>query len=232
MRAKNVMTSPCISVSPDAAVTEIAAMLIKHHISGVPVVDKDHHVLGIVSEGDLIRRVESGTDRKPRSWWLRPFVDSDVLAGEYVKSHARKARDVMTSPAVTVGEETALSDIASLLESKHIKRVPVVRDGKLVGIVSRANLVQCLAAAKDRPLELPAPSDQEIRRRLFAALESQSWATTGMTNVTVSKGVVELWGIVGSEKEMQATRVAAEAINGVVQVIDHRAIRAAVPASM
>lgn len=229
MRAKNVMTTGCITVSPETPVSEIAATLIKHHISGVPVVDNAGQVVGIVSEGDLIRRVESGTEKKPRSWWLRPFVDRDVLAGEYIKSHAKKARDVMTSPAVTVTEETALADIATKLESQHIKRVPVVKNGKLVGIVSRANLVQCLAAARDIPLELPAPSDQEIRRQLTAKLQAAPWATSIMTNVTVSKGVVELWGIAGSAKEIQGARVAAEEISGVVQVVDHRALRSELP---
>lgn len=232
MHARNVMTTTCIAVSPETPVVEIAALLLRHHISGVPVIDDDRHVLGVVSEGDLIRRVESGTEHKARAWWLRPFVGADVLADEYLKSHGKRARDVMTSPAVTIGEDMPLADIANTLESQHIKRVPVVRAGKLVGIVSRANLVRCLAATKDRPLELPPPGDQEVKRRLIALLESAPWATAGMTNVTVAKGVVELWGIVGSEKEMQATRVAAEAIEGVAQVIDHRAVRASLPAAL
>lgn len=228
MRAKDIMTTRCITVSPSTAVSEIAKTLLKHHISAVPVVDDAGNVVGIVSEGDLIRRVEAGTDTKPRSWWLRAVVSPETLAGEYVKSHAKKARDVMTSPAVTVTEETSVADIAKILETKQIKRVPVVRHDKPVGIVSRANLLHCLAETKGADLEPPAPLDQEIRQRLTTALERQPWANIGATNVTVARGVVTLWGIVESAKEKQATRVAAEGIPGVVQVIDNRALREAV----
>ena len=228
MRAKDIMTIRCITVSPSTTVSEVARTLLKHHFSAVPVVDDAGGVVGIVSEGDLIRRVEAGTDTKPRSWWLRAVVSPETLAGEYVKSHAKKARDVMTSPAVTVTEDTAVADIATLLESRQIKRVPVVRGGKPVGIVSRANLLQALAAGDG--LALPAASDDEIRRRLTAALAKQPWASVGSTNVTVAKGVVTLWGIVESAAEKQATRVAAEAIPGVVQVVDHRVLHAAVGA--
>jgi len=228
MRAKDIMTIRCITVSPSTTVSEVARTLLKHHISAVPVVDDAGGVVGIVSEGDLIRRVEAGTDTKPRSWWLRAVVSPETLAGEYVKSHAKKARDVMTSPAVTVTEDTAVADIATLLESRQIKRVPVVRGGKPVGIVSRANLLQALAAGDG--VALPAASDDEIRHRLTAALAKQPWASVGSTNVTVAKGVVTLWGIVESAAEKQATRVAAEAIPGVVQVVDHRVLHAAVGA--
>lgn len=224
MRAKDVMTKPCITVSPDATVSEIASLLIKHHISGVPVIDGNGKIVGIVSEGDLIRRVETGTAKKPRSWWLSMVSDPDQMAADFVKAHARKARDVMTRSVITVDDDAPLAEIAGLLEKNHIKRVPVVCNGELVGIVSRANLVQCLAATRGHGLELPSPSDDEIRRRLTEALEREPWAYIGRTNITVSKGVVELWGFVGSKKEIQATRAAAEEIPGVAQVLDHRAI--------
>ena len=228
MKARDVMVSPVITVRPYSSVQDLAKIFMERHISAVPVVDDRSHVVGIVSEGDLIRRVEAGTDTTPRSWWLRAVVSPETLAGEYVKSHAKKARDVMTSLAVTVTEETSVADIATILETKQIKRVPVVRHGKPVGIVSRANLLHCLAETKGADLEPPAPLDQEIRQRLTTALERQPWANIGATNVTVARGVVTLWGIVESAKEKQATRVAAEGIPGVVQVIDNRALRQAV----
>ena len=157
MRAMDVMTTNVITVSPDTSVQEVAKILSERSISGVPVVDAQNRLVGIVSEGDLLHRVEMGTDRRPdrrtgrrRSWWLDTVGSDEELARAYVKSHGRTARDVMTSEVTSVSETTELADIANLLETKRIKRVPVVRDGKLVGIVSRANLVRALAAAGSR----------------------------------------------------------------------------------
>jgi len=227
MLAKDIMTQPCITVSADASVAEIAATLLKHHISAVPVVGNDGGILGIVSEGDLVCRVETGTDAKHRSWWLRMLTAPDMLAAEYVKSHGKKACDIMTSPAVTIRENTTVAEVARLLEERRIKRVPVTRGSKIVGIVSRANLVQCIASTK--PLELPSPSDSAIRQRLASTLLAQPWASATESNIIVNKGVVELWGVAGSEQEKKATRVAAEGIPGVVQVVDHRALKVQIP---
>jgi len=224
MRAKDIMTPCSIVVSPDTPVAAIARVLVDYHISGVPVVDGDK-VVGIVSEGDLMRRAELGTDKRRRSWWLELLMDEAELAKEFVKTHGRLARDVMSSPVVSVTEDTPVADIAATLEKHHIKRVPVLRDTRLVGIISRANLVQCLAATGGRDLERPtAASDEEIRRRLIEMLEKQPWASVH-TSVLVRNGVVELWGFVESEAEKKATRIAAEEIPGVKQVIDHRALR-------
>ncbi len=157
MRAMDVMTTNVITVSPDTSVQEVATLLSERGISGVPVVDAENRLVGIVSEGDLLHRVETGTDRRPdrrsgrrRSWWLDTVGSDEELARDYVKSHGRTAKDVMTSEVISVSETTELADIANLLETKRIKRVPVVRDGRLVGIVSRANLVRALAAAGSR----------------------------------------------------------------------------------
>ncbi len=145
MRAKDVMTSPIVTVGPEATVQEIAKLLIERQVSGMPVLDQGGRVVGIVSEGDLMRRVEHA-DERHRSWWLKLFSDEITEATEYVKTHGRRAAEVMTRDVVTVDEDTPLHEIAALLEERRIKRVPVVRDGRLVGIVSRANLLHGLAA--------------------------------------------------------------------------------------
>ncbi|HEX7008018.1 MAG TPA: CBS domain-containing protein [Alphaproteobacteria bacterium] len=229
MKAKDVMTARVITVGPEAKVRDVADLLLRHRISAVPVVDNDDRLVGIVSEGDLIHRVETGTEKRPRSWWLHLFTDSATLAEEYVKSHATKVADVMTKRVITVDEQTDLTDIAAILEKNHIKRVPVVRDGRVVGIVSRANLIQGLAAAKP---EMPTVNgdDDQIRAEILKAIESQPWSEHGVVNVTVTNGVVEIWGVYNSDSEREASRVAAENVPGVREVKDHR-IRQTVTAS-
>jgi CBS domain-containing protein len=224
MKAKDIMTTPVLTVGRYATVPEIARIMLERHVSGLPVVDEGMRVLGVVSEGDLVRRTEIGTDQRRRSWWLEFLADPADLAREYVKTHGLKARDVMTAPAIAVGEDASLSEIAETLEKHHIKRVPVVRDGRLVGIVSRANIVQLVAAAKR--LDAPVAADDEtIRRRVVETLAKQPWARLGTTNITANAGVVEFWGFVDSEEERVASRVAAEAVAGVKKIVDHRALR-------
>src|SRR5215468_2905856 len=144
MKAADVMVSAVISVRPNARVEEVASTLLANRISAVPVIDKQGELLGIVSEGDLMRRAEAGTDRS-RSWWLEYLTGKQVLAAEYVKSHSHKVTDVMTRSVITATPETPLGEIAMLLERNRIKRVPIVQNGKVVGIVSRANLLQAVA---------------------------------------------------------------------------------------
>ena len=144
MHAIDVMTSEVISVDENATVPAVARLLAERGISAVPVVDKDNQVIGMVSEGDLLHRAETGTERR-RAWWLDMMASTNRLAGDYIKSHSVQVKDVMTRNVLSVTETTPVADIALLLETNRIKRVPVVRDGKLVGIVSRANLVQALA---------------------------------------------------------------------------------------
>jgi CBS domain-containing protein len=222
MHARDIMSTPVVSVAPDTPVTEIAALLFKTRISGVPVLDKDR-LVGLVSEGDLLRRHEIGTDRVKRggSWWLRMF-SADQTPAEYVKSHGRFARDVMTREVVTVTPDTPVAKIASLLESRGIKRVPVMHDKQLVGIVSRANLVQALAGIRPAAIRVTPPADQAIRGRLQAELERQSWWREPVSNVIVTDGVVHFFGIIQSEDQQDAARVAAENIPGVRGVEDHR----------
>jgi CBS domain-containing protein len=225
MRAMDVMTTNVITVSPDTPVQEVAKILSERSISGVPVVDVENRLIGIVSEGDLLHRVEMGTDRRTgrrRSWWLDSVGSDEELARAYVKSHGRTAKDVMTSEVTSVSETTELADIANLLETKRIKRVPVVRDGKLVGIVSRANLVRALAAAGSRLSADTATDDRTIRQKLLAELQGQEWVHAWAADIIVRDGVVHIWvSDDRPEEERQALRVAAENIPGVRGVEEH-----------
>jgi len=222
MKARDVMVSPVITVKPSSLVKDVAGIFLKRHVSAAPVVDDEGQLVGIVSEGDLLHRQEAGTERK-RSWWLRLMTDDDVLARDYTKAHARKVGDLMTRNVITATPETELGDIAMLLEKHAIKRVPIMQDGRLVGIVSRANLIQ--AVASSRPELQVSCSDENIRDRLLAHLKSQPWAHTTLLNATVNGGVVDLWGQTYSEDEKTAIRVAAEGMPGVHTVNDHLAVR-------
>lgn len=221
MQARDVMVSPVITVSRSATVREVASILLEKRISAVPVVDNIGKVVGIVTESDLMHRTEAGTER-PYSWWVHFLAGDATIAAEYVKSHAVKVEDVMTSDVITAAPETPLHEIATLLEERQIKRVPIVdKVGNLVGIVSRANLLQVVASARPK-LEMTLP-DSTIRQKLLNDLKKQSWAHTHNLGVTVTNGVVDLWGYAQSDEERKAIRVAAEAIPGVTSVKDHLA---------
>jgi CBS domain-containing protein len=220
MLARDVMTPKVVTVSPDTRVAEIARILLDRRISGVPVVDADGRLVGIVTEGDLLRRPELGTERS-RGWWLRLFGDQRAEAEAYAKSHGTRAEEIMTRNVVTVTEDTSVAEIARLLETHRIKRVPVLRDGRLVGIVSRANLLHALAAGAAMP---PAPTrvdDRSIRDEVMRRLDRAEWMTHGPLNVIVTDGVVQVWGFVESEAERTAIRVAVENVPGVVGVDLH-----------
>ena len=212
MQARDVMVAPVITVKPNSSVRDVANLFLKHKISAVPVVDDTGKLVGIVTEGDLLHRVENDTEMR-RSSWLRIFTDQDVLATEYAKSHSRKVADVMTTRVVFAAPEASLADIAMLMERHSIKRVPIVNKGQLVGIVSRANLIQALATAPSS-LQIPL-SDQAIRDRLLAHLRAQPWPHTAQLNATVKDGVVDVWGICHSDAEREAIRIATENIPGV-----------------
>jgi len=214
------MTNDVISVGDHATVPAVARLLAERGISAVPVVDKQDRVIGMVSEGDLLHRAETGTERR-RSWWLDMVSSTNKLAGEYIKSHSGKVKDVMTRDILSVTEETPVADVAVLLETNRIKRVPVLRDGKLVGIVSRANLVRALAMTISASASGAGADDRSIRERLLAELKAQNWAEVSPANVTVKDGVVHLWSSYLSEQEKRALVVAAENIPGVRRVEDH-----------
>lgn len=226
MQVKDVMTTSVAAVPPHMAIEEVAAFLLERRISAAPVVDDDGRLLGIVSEGDLLRRPETGTER-PRSWWLSLFASSTEAAADYIKTHGRRAIDVMTRDVVTVGEDTPLSEVAGLLERHRVKRLPVVRDGQLVGIISRADLLRALAAARPGPAAPSVADDRVIRDKLMAHLREVGLPHIHLVNVVVSDGVVHLWGLVDSEVEGEALRVAAEEVPGVRAVESHLATRRA-----
>ena len=225
MRAVDVMTTEVITVDPDTSVQALAALLSERGISGAPVVDAENRVVGIVSEGDLLHRVETGTERRTgrrRSWWLDTIAADRRLAREYVKSHGRVVRDIMTRDVVSVSDTTELADIAILLETKRIKRVPVVRDDRLVGFVSRANLVRALATTKSEPAPIVDPGDRAISDQLLAELRGKNWVDISSADIIVRDRVVHIWFSEEQSREERLTfRVAAENIPGVLRVEEH-----------
>ena len=220
MQVKDVMTPKVISVQPDDSILKAAQLMLENRISGLPVVGKGGELVGIVTEGDFLRRSELGTQRH-RPKWLEFIVGPGRLANEYVHAAGRKVEDVMTAEPVTVGDSEPLEAVVKLMERHRIKRIPVVRDAQMVGIVSRANLMHALASL-DREHQATAGSggpDWAIRGEILAALGRQRWAPD--INVLVRNGVVELWGAITDERERQALVVAAENVAGVKQVHDH-----------
>ncbi len=220
MRAMDVMTSEVVTVSETATVQAAAKLMAKHGISPLPVVDRDKRVIGMVSEGDLLHRAETGTERR-RAWWLDLMSSTNELAGDYIKSHSGRVADVMTRDVISVTDTTPVADIAILLETNRIKRVPVLRDGRLAGIVSRANLVRALAMTISDTPGGREDDDRAIRERLLAELRAQRWAEAAPDNVTVKDGIVHLWSSYMSDRERRALVVAAESIPRVRRVEDH-----------
>jgi CBS domain-containing protein len=218
MQAADVMVTDVISVGPNTTVHQVADILLKNRISAVPVLGEQREILGIVSEGDLIRRAESGTLQR-NSWWLDLLASKQSLAINYVKTHALKAADVMTVDVISATPETPLADVATLLETHRIKRVPIVKNGKLVGIVSRANLLQALASTRNQKATVNV-RDSEIRRKVLARLNAEGWRPS-MLNVTVHNGTVDLWGLINSDAERKAARIAVEVVPGVQAVNDN-----------
>jgi CBS domain-containing protein len=220
MKVRDIMTTQIVTVTEEAAVSEIAALMLDKGISGVPVVDGRGDLVGMISEGDLIHRAEIGTE-EPRSWWLNLFTGQEDRARDYVKSHGAHARDVMTRPARYVDADVPIAEVARRLERERVKRLPVLDDGKLAGIVSRADLLRALAARPALSPEAPAATDRNIRDSLMRTLDHEDWAASAMVNVIVSDGVVNLWGVVDTEDQRRAIKVAAENTPGVKGVEDH-----------
>jgi CBS domain-containing protein len=218
------MTTNVTTVDPDMSVRDLAALLSERGISGAPVVDSSGRIVGIVSEGDLLHRAELGTEKREHrrhSWWLEHYASG--LAQDYVKSHGRAVRDIMTRNVTTVMEETSLADVAMELETKRIKRVPVMRGGQIVGIISRSNLVRALGATLAGPAAGAGEDDRTIRTALLTELAQQQWAgRLWEQDIIVSNGVVHLWfGSDEPEERRRAVRVATENIPGVRGVDEH-----------
>lgn len=219
MKAKDVMTSTVISVQPNATILQAARQMLQHHISGLPVIDHSGEIVGILSEGDFLRRRETGTERK-RSRWLEFLMGPGKIAVDYTHSHGSKATEVMTTNVYTVIEDTNLEDIVELMERRRIKRVPVMRGKKVVGMVTRSNLMHAMVSlARAEPKS--AKDDTAIREALLAEMQKESWAPAAMANVVVRDGVVELWGVIIDERQREALKVAAENVPGVKAVKDH-----------
>ncbi|MBX6373943.1 MAG: CBS domain-containing protein [Acetobacteraceae bacterium] len=215
MRARDLMTTSLVTVPPDAPVEAVARVLSDRGISGAPVVDSSGKLLGMVTEGDLMRRLAAVEDR-PQSWIAGLFKSADDQAARYARTHGRKARDVMTTDLVTVDEDTPIEHIARIIEEKNIRRVPVVRDGKLLGVVSRADLLRALIAPP-QSLSADAP-DSRIRIRVLEAMRCEPWVDTYFIFPDVNDGVVTFYGFCRSEKVKQGLRVLAEGVPGVKEV--------------
>jgi CBS domain-containing protein len=218
MRAHQIMTRSVITIAPDATVLEAAKTMLQHHISGLPVIDAAGQLVGIVSEGDFIRRSEIGTQRK-RGRWLKFLLGAGLTATDYVHEHGRKVSEVMTTDPITVAEDATLEQIVTSMETNGVKRLPVLRESKLVGIVSRANLLQAVASLA-REIPDPTADDDHIRSRIVAAIEKNDWSPFGL-NVIVRDGIVHLSGVITNESSRQAAMVATENVAGVKKVHDH-----------
>src|SRR5450759_4692879 len=219
MNANDVMTRNVISVAPDMTVLQAARLMLQHHISGLPVIDKAGKLVGVLSEGDFLRRRETRTERR-RSRWLEFLMGPGRIAAEYSHSHGNKVSEVMTPEMQTVDEVTPIEDIVDLMERRRIKRVPVVCGGQVVGIVTRSNLMHAMVSLA-RVAQPAAKDDAAIRERLLAEIQKEQWAPAATANVVVHDGVVELWGVIVDERQREALKVAAENIPGVKAVIDH-----------
>jgi CBS domain-containing protein len=218
MRAHQVMTRHVITVGPETTILEAANTMLQNHISGLPVVDANGALVGIVSEGDFIRRAEIGTQRR-RGRWLNLLLGPGAAASDFVRAQGRKIGEIMTPEPLTVTEETSLEDIVRLMEKNNVKRLPVMRGSRIVGLVSRSNLLQAVASlARDVPD--PTADDDHIRDRIIATIAKNDWMPFGL-NVVVRNGVVHLDGVVTEERSRQAAIVAAETVAGVKEVHDH-----------
>lgn len=219
MKVSEVMSHAVATVSPETSLADAVALMVTRRISGLPVMGENGTVMGILTEGDLLRRVETGTEPKVAAWraWL---ADPGTDASTYVRTHARKVGEIMTAPVISIDPGTDLAEVVALMESRRIKRVPVIEQGRLVGIVSRGDLVRAL----DRMLPKPDSrviADAEIRRRILSGLSEQRWAPRFSIDVRVENGIAELRGFIIDERKREAMRVLAENTPGVRRVVDH-----------
>lgn len=219
MIVSDVMTRNVISVAPDDTVEAAASVMLSRGISGLLVVDKAGDLVGILTEGDLLRRDELGTERG-RPWWLRLLVSPARQATDFAHAHGRHVRDVMTEDVISVPESATLDEVVTVMERHRIKRVPVTSNGRVTGIVSRSDLLRALIG-RSRTAEPLAQDDRVIRAAILDALDAQPWAPRTALNVTVANGVVDLWGAISNEEERRGIRIIAENTAGVKTVNDH-----------
>jgi CBS domain-containing protein len=222
MRVKDAMTKWAFTIKPEASIKDAAKIMLEMKVSGLPVLDKDGSLIGIVSEGDLLRRNELRTQRKrPRS--LEIFLNAGILADEYTKSHSTKVIDIMTPNPRTTTEDTLLTQAVDEMEHYQIKRLPVVREGKVIGILTRTNVLQALIGLI-RDVEREPAADWAIRDHILAEIQKNPWAPKQAINVTVHRGVVDLWGTIFDDRQRKALLVAAQSTPGVARVSDHLAV--------
>jgi CBS domain-containing protein len=219
MIVADVMTRNCITIAPDATVQEAANLMLDRHISGLFVVDKAGELAGVVTEGDLLRRDELGTQRN-RPWWLRLLASPARQAEDFTRANGRHVRDVMTTDVLSIAQDAPLPDVVAAMEKNRIKRLPVTADGKVIGVVSRSDLLRALIT-RARTAEPLATDDRSMRTAILNALEAQSWAPTTTLNVTVSDAVADVWGTITNEEERRAIHVLVENTPGVKTVHDH-----------
>jgi CBS domain-containing protein len=223
MRARDIMTTELVTVAPSTPVSAVAQLLVERRISAVPVVEGGR-LVGIVSEGDLLHREEAGTEAKP-SWWSELFRSTEDRAQAYLKAHGQRAEDVMSTDLKTVGPDADVAEVATLMEKARVKRVPVLEQGRLMGIVSRSDLLRLLVKAADHAAAPVAVSDQQITESVLQEIQTAGLATTTTLNVITTDGTVGLWGFVASQTERHAVEVAAGGIKGVKAVDNHLTVR-------
>jgi len=219
MIVADVMTRNCITIAPDATVEDAVNLMLSRQISGLFVVDKAGDLAGVITEGDLLRRDELGTQRN-HPWWLRLFVSPARQAADFTRANGRHVRDVMTVDVLSIPRDAPLEDVVETMEKNRIKRLPVTAGGKIVGVVSRSDLLRALIGRVGN-VEPLATDDRTIRTAILNALEAQPWAPTTTLNVTVAGQVVDLWGTITNDEERHAIRVIAENTQGVTTVNDH-----------
>lgn len=219
MRAVDIMTTSVITADPEMTVRIAAGTMVFAGISGMPVIDPDGKLVGMVTEGDLMRREEIGTGKR-QSWWLESLASTTDLANMYVKENATKVKDVMSTDIVTIAEACPVAEIAELLDARRIKRVPVVRDGKLVGVVSRANLIRALVTVVPKQPAVAEGDDAGLREAILVAMTGHRWALP-RERVIVKDAIAHLFAMACSDEEQRAVRVAAETVPGVKEVVMH-----------
>lgn len=219
MKAEDVMTREVISIDPDSTVLQAARLMLQHRISGLPVIDANGQLVGVLSEGDFLRRRETNTEKR-RSRWLEFLMGPGRIAAEYTHSHGCKVSEAMTRNPQTVSETASLEDIVELMERHRIKRVPVLCGEEVVGIVTRSNLMRAMVSVA-RAVPPPATDDMAIRQRLMDEIQKAEWAPSATIDVVVRDGIVELWGVIIDDRQREALKVAAENIPGVKTVKDH-----------
>ena len=219
MKAHEAMTKDVIKVGLDTTVGEIAALLVQHRISAVPVVADETNVVGIVSQTDLGHRSETGTEKR-RKWWLEAFANPDSKAREFIKSHGLRAKEIMSRFVVSVSPQANLAEVAEILDTHRIRQVPVMDGGKLVGMISRADLVRKLAEVKSG-VPVVRPDNGALQKAIWDQVRAQKWLQSAYVNLSVKDGVVELWGAVDSSEQRRALKILVEGVSGVRKVEDH-----------